>query len=84
MKLDQTLIDAAVKLMNQRWPEGEPGGAAAARLADGGILTSVGLDNMHGSVALCQETGSFIQAYTENRTVTASDASVVTSSAAES
>ncbi|MBM7088649.1 cytidine deaminase [Streptomyces sp. NPDC012461] len=72
MTLDQTLVDAAVDLMNRRWPPGEPGGAAAVRLADGGILTSVGLDNMHGSVALCQETGAFIQAYTQNRTVTAS------------
>jgi cytidine deaminase len=72
MRLDQALVDAAVDLMERRWPKGEPGGAAAVRLADGGVLTSVGLDNMHGSVALCQETGAFIQAYTQERTVTAS------------
>ncbi|MEU9362401.1 cytidine deaminase [Streptomyces sp. NPDC048301] len=72
MRLDQGLVDAAVELMERRWPEGEPGGAAAVRLADGGVLTSVGLDNMNGGVTLCQETGAFIQAYTQERTVTAS------------
>ncbi|GGZ24379.1 hypothetical protein GCM10010365_50830 [Streptomyces poonensis] len=72
IRLDQGLVDAAVELMDRRWPTGEPGGAATVRLADGGILTSVGLDNMHGSVTLCQETGAFIQAYTQDRTVTAS------------
>jgi cytidine deaminase len=72
MALDQELVDAALDLMNRRWPQGEPGGAAAVRLSDGGILTSVGLDNLHPSVALCQETGAFIQAYTEQRTVVAS------------
>lgn len=72
MSLDQALVDAAIELMDRRWPAGEPGGAAAVRLADGGILTSVGLDNLHGSVALCQETGAFIQAFTEDRAVVAS------------
>ncbi|MFJ4435953.1 cytidine deaminase [Streptomyces sp. NPDC088923] len=72
MHLDQGLVDAAVELMDRRWPVGEPGGAAAVRLADGGILTSVGLDNLHGSVALCQETGAFVQAYTQDRAVVAS------------
>ncbi|CAM5372160.1 cytidine deaminase [Streptomyces spiroverticillatus] len=72
MPLDQELVDAALDQMNRRWPAGEPGGAAAVRLADGGILTSVGLDNMNGGVTLCQETGAFIQAYTQDRTVVAS------------
>ncbi|MER5429184.1 cytidine deaminase [Streptomyces sp. NPDC002588] len=72
MNLDQALIDAAVDLMDRRWRLDEPGGAAAVRLADGGILTSVGLDNLHGSVALCQETGALIQAYTQDRAVVAS------------
>ncbi|QNS05683.1 cytidine deaminase [Streptomyces xanthii] len=72
MGLDQELVDAALALMDRRWPAGEPGGAAAVRVTDGGILTSVGLDNMHGSVALCQETGAFVQAYTLERAVTAS------------
>ncbi|MGD1218354.1 cytidine deaminase [Streptomyces krungchingensis] len=72
MGLDQELVDAAVDLMDRRRPSGEPGGAAAVRLADGGILTSVGLDNLHASVALCQETGAFIQAYTQDRAVVAS------------
>ncbi|MFF3949558.1 cytidine deaminase [Streptomyces sp. NPDC001902] len=72
MRLGQALVDAAVDLMNRGRPPGEPGGAAAVRPADGGILTSVGLDNLHGSVALCQETGAFIQAFTQDRVVVAS------------
>ncbi|WP_031006778.1 cytidine deaminase [Streptomyces sp. NRRL F-5727] len=72
MTLDQALVDAAIAQADRRWSPEEPGGAAAVRLDDGRILTSVGLDNIHGSVALCQETGAYCQAYTLNRRVTAS------------
>ncbi|SCF37431.1 MULTISPECIES: cytidine deaminase [unclassified Streptomyces] len=72
MHLDQGLVNAAVELMDRRWPAGEPRGAAAVRLADGGVFTGVGLDSLHGSVALCQETGTFVQAYTRDRDVVAS------------
>ncbi|WP_282692176.1 cytidine deaminase [Streptomyces sp. CC208A] len=72
MTLDQALVDAAIAQLDRRWPADEPGGAAAVRLDDGRILTSVGLDNIHGSVALCQETGAYCQAYTLDRRVTAS------------
>jgi cytidine deaminase len=72
MGLDQELVDAARALLDRRWPAEEPGGAAAVRLADGGILSSIGLDNMNGAVTLCHETGAFIQAYTQDRAVTAS------------
>lgn len=47
-------------------------GAAAVRFADGGVFTGVGLDKLHGAVALCQETGAFVQAYTRDRDVVAS------------
>ncbi|MFD4751353.1 cytidine deaminase [Streptomyces sp. NPDC058426] len=47
-------------------------GAAAVRVADGGVFTGVGLDKLHGAVALCQETGAFVQAYTRDRDVVAS------------
>ncbi|MFD5316645.1 hypothetical protein [Streptomyces sp. NPDC127098] len=72
MALDQALVDAAVDLMSRRWPPGEPGGAAAVRVADGGVLTSVGLDNLNAAVILCHETGALIQAFTEQRAVVAS------------
>lgn len=72
MGLDQELVHAAVELMERRWPIGEPGGAAAVRVTDGGILVSVGLDNMNGSVALCRETGAFVQAYTQDRAIVVS------------
>lgn len=49
----------------------EDGGAAAVRLADGRVLTSVGLDNLNMSVTLCHETGALIQAYTLDVAVTA-------------
>ncbi|MFH9957582.1 cytidine deaminase [Streptomyces roseolus] len=72
MTLDQELVDAAIAQLNRRWPPEEPGGAAAVRLDDGRILTSVGFDNIHASVTLCQETGAYCQAYTLDRAVTAS------------
>ncbi|WP_419992470.1 cytidine deaminase [Streptomyces boninensis] len=72
MALDQALVDAALELMDRRWPADEWGGAAAVRLADGGILTSVGLDNLNASATLCHETGAVVQAYTEQRDVVAS------------
>ncbi|NRQ39403.1 cytidine deaminase [Nonomuraea sp. NN258] len=72
MHLDQKLVDAAVAQLERRWPVGEPGGAAAVYLADGRILTSVGLDNLNGGVSLCHETGAICQAYTLDERVTAS------------
>ncbi|WP_436736239.1 cytidine deaminase [Streptomyces sp. BBFR102] len=71
MALDQELVDAARQQLDRRWPVGEDGGAAAVRLADGRVLTSVGLDNLNMSVALCHETGALIQAYTLDVPVTA-------------
>lgn len=70
--LDQRLVDAALAQLDRRWPADEPGGAAALRLEDGEILTSVGLDNLNGGVSLCHETGAICQAYTLDRRVTAS------------
>jgi cytidine deaminase len=72
LELDQRLVDAALAQLDRRWPADEPGGAAALRLDDGEILTSVGLDNLNGGVSLCHETGAICQAYTLNRRVTAS------------
>ncbi|MFG3187974.1 cytidine deaminase [Streptomyces omiyaensis] len=71
MTLDRALADAAIAQPDRRRSPGEPGGAAAVRLDDGRILTGVGLDTIHPSVALCQETGAYCQAYTLDRRVTA-------------
>ena len=70
--VDQRLVDAAVELMNRRWPVGEQGGAAALYLDDGEILTSVCLDNINAGVVLCHEVGAMCQAYTLDRKVVAS------------
>ncbi|WP_406864036.1 cytidine deaminase [Streptomyces sp. HUAS MG47] len=72
MKLDQALVDAALAQLERRWPADEPGGAAAVYLDDGRILTSVGLDNLNGSVTLCHETGAICQAFTLDARITAS------------
>ncbi|MGV9657943.1 cytidine deaminase [Streptomyces koyangensis] len=71
MALDQALVDAARDQLDRRWPADEDGGAAAVRLADGRVLTSVGLDNLNMSVTLCHETGALIQAHTLDVPVTA-------------
>ena len=70
MGLDQRLVDAAVDQLHTRWA-GE-GVAAAVYLDDGGILTSVALDNLNSAATACAETGALCQAYTLDRRVTAS------------
>ncbi|TVT51980.1 cytidine deaminase [Amycolatopsis rhizosphaerae] len=72
MRLDQRLIDAAIELLDHRWPGADYAVAAAAYLDDGEILTSVGLDNINAAAGLCAETGNICRAYTLNRTLTAS------------
>ncbi|WP_344880469.1 cytidine deaminase [Allokutzneria multivorans] len=72
MTLDQRLIDVATELLDRRWPLADFAVAAAVRLDDGEILTSVGLDNINAGAGLCAETGALCQAYTLDRRVTAS------------
>ncbi|WAL66635.1 cytidine deaminase [Amycolatopsis cynarae] len=71
MRLDQRLIDAAIELLDLRWPVAEYAVAAAAYLDNGEILTSVGLDNINAAATLCAETGNICRAYTLNRPITA-------------
>ncbi len=70
--LDQRLVDAAVDQLTRRWPEGGWHVAAAVRFADGTVLTSVGLDNLHAGATLCAEAGALCQAYTMDGAVVAS------------
>lgn len=72
MKLDQRLVDAAIHLMNTRFPQDEEAGAAAMYTEDGEILTSVSPDIPNGAAALCHETGCICEAYKLEKKVTAS------------
>jgi cytidine deaminase len=72
MPVDQTLFDAAVKQIDERWPTAPWATAAAVYLDDGTILTGVSLNNLNSAMTLCAETGPICRAYTENRQITAS------------
>ena len=71
MRLDQGLVDAAITLAEERWPEGE-GGAAAMYVEDGRVLTSVFAESPNGAAGLCHETGAICEAHKLNLGVTAS------------
>lgn len=71
MKIDQTLVDAAVDLLEKRFPAAE-GLAAAMYTNDGQILTSVVFDPEWGGGGLCAETGAICEAVKLNKRITAS------------
>ena len=71
MHLDQTLVDAAVELLNRRFPAME-GIAAAMYTEDGSILTGVFFQPEWGGGGLCAETGAICEAEKRNQKVTAS------------
>jgi hypothetical protein len=60
MHLDQALVDAAIDMLERRYPGGE-GIAAATYTADGEILTSVMFQPEWGG-GLCAETGAICEA----------------------
>jgi cytidine deaminase len=62
MKLDQTLYQAAVDLLNARYPT-EGWLAAALYTADGAIFTSVYFQPEWGVGGLCAETGAILEAH---------------------
>ncbi len=70
MHLDQTLVDAAVELLNRRFPAAE-GIAAAMYTEDGSILTGVFFQPAWGGGGLCAETGAICEAEKRNQKVTA-------------
>jgi cytidine deaminase len=72
MRLDQHLVDAAIDLMNHRFPPDVWGGAAAMYTQEGDLLTSVGADAVNPAVRLCYETGAICEAHKLGHTVTAS------------
>jgi len=71
MRVDQRLVDAAIKQALERWPD-EEAGAAAAYTADGQILTSVCVETPNSVVNLCHETGAICEAHKLNVAVAAS------------
>ena len=71
MQLDQALVDAAIELLEQRFP-GTDGIAAAMYTAEGDILTSVFFEPEWGGGGLCAETGAICEAAKLNKRVTAS------------
>jgi cytidine deaminase len=71
MLIDQSLIDAAIELLNRRFAN-SGGVAAALYLDDGQILTGINFDTEWGGGGLCAETGPICTANTLGRRVTAS------------
>jgi len=71
MKIDQTLVDAAIDLLEKRFPAAE-GLAAAMYTHDGQILTSVVFEPEWGGGGLCAETGAICEAVKLNKQITAS------------
>jgi cytidine deaminase len=71
MRLDQTLVNAAVDLLEKRFPATK-GAAAALYVEDGTILVSVFFQPRLGSAGLCAETGAICEAHKLNKRVTAS------------
>lgn len=71
MHLDQALVDAAIDLLQQRFPD-RGGIAAALYTADGDILTSIAFEPEWGGGGLCAETGAICEATKYNKRITAS------------
>jgi len=69
-KLDQTLVEAAIELLESRFPKSE-GIAAAVRTDDGRILTSVVFDPEWGGGGLCAETGAILEVHKLGKRVVA-------------
>ncbi|MCX4750746.1 cytidine deaminase [Kitasatospora sp. NBC_01287] len=70
--VDQELVDAAIELCRSRFPGQDWSGAAALRLDNGAILTSVAPEVPNGAVRLCHETGAICEAFKLGRRVVAS------------
>lgn len=69
MNIEQTLYDAAIDLIKNRYPSGW-GGAAAMYTEGGKILTSVAPDVINASTELCIETGAILEAHKLNKKIT--------------
>lgn len=68
-RIEKDLYDAAVQLIETRYPAGW-GGAAAVRTRSGKILTSVAPDVKNDALSLCMEVGAYLEAHKLNEAVT--------------
>ena len=62
LNIEQQLYDVVKQLIEQRYPN-DWGGAAAIRVEDGTIYTSVAPDVINASTELCMETGAILEAH---------------------
>lgn len=69
MNIEKQLFQAAVELIEKRYPTGW-GGAAAMLTDQGSILTSVAPEVINDSTELCMETGGICEAHKLNEKVT--------------
>ena len=69
MNIEEKLFEAAVQLVNSRYPNNW-GGAAAIRTESGKILTSVAPEIKVESLGLCMEVGAYLEAHKLNEAVT--------------
>ncbi|MFH4576665.1 cytidine deaminase [Vibrio diabolicus] len=68
-RIEKDLYDAAVQLIETRYPTGW-GGAAAVRTRSGKILTSVAPDVKNDALSLCMEVGAYLEAHKLDEAVT--------------
>jgi cytidine deaminase len=69
MDIEQWLLQAAIELIERRYPTGW-GGAAAIATGHHGILTSVAPETINASTELCIETGAILEAHKWKATIT--------------
>ena len=69
MTIEHNLYQAAIDLIEKRYPTGW-GGAAAMHTVDGQILTSISPNVLVAATELCMETGAILEAHKLNTTVT--------------
>lgn len=69
MNIEQKLYQAAIDLVEKRYPSGWVG-AAAMYTEEGQILTSVAPDVINASTELCMETGAILEAHKFNTRIT--------------
>lgn len=69
MTPEEAIYEEAAALVRKKYPSGW-GGAAAMRLEDGTIVTSIAPEVINASTELCMETGSIIEAHKLGKRVT--------------
>ncbi|MBD1577655.1 MULTISPECIES: cytidine deaminase [Vibrio] len=67
--IEMSLYQAAINLIESRYPAGW-GGAAAIRTESGKILTSIAPDVKNDGLSLCMEVGAYLEAHKLNERVT--------------